>query len=112
MKKSILYTAVLLGSLAFYSCEKCADCTSTIDSNYRFESGATVNVVSGTCLYNNVEYVAGQSFKISIDSNLFDNGLRFEGNGQARLETEVCGKSHAYDNAIESYEDNGWSCAE
>lgn len=112
MKKSLLFATAIFCSFTFFSCEKCADCRTTVDTNYRFESGETVEVVSGTCLYAGVEYTAGQSFKIVSDENLFEDGFRFEGDGRARIETEVCGRSHAYDNAKETYEDNGWSCSE
>lgn len=30
---------------------------------------------------------------------------------KGELSTEVCSSGHAYDSAIEVYENNGWSCA-
>lgn len=114
MKKSLLFSIAIFGTLGLVSCEKCADCSTNVDNNYRFNSGEVLTVTSGTCIYgaNKKNYTTGQSFTIQIDSSLFENGLRFEGNGKVEIKNEICAKGHAFKNQKDAYTKNGWGCSD
>lgn len=109
--KFLSYMFLALITLGASSCKKCVDCTSTADYKYEWKDGKQLTVAEGEVKYNSTTYTAGETFTITQDSTLVNDGLRFEGTGSVILEAEqVCGRGATYREQLNQYDRNGWDC--